>query len=239
MIKKVTVLVFVIFILNTGSAPASQKETDLLIENSIKRFQKVSDYTCILEKKVNKKGRIFYDPEIYVKYRKPAQYYFKWKEGRFKGQEVIYAEGENNNKIVAHSGGLFGFITLKLDPAGSIAMKRNHHSLQRSGMEKIFDILEASYSRHKSTGCGEIKIKGEGRIDGRSVLIMQGNFPENNGFYACKVIICFDTNLMLPLKVTVYDCSGNLYEEYTFHNLKLNVGWSEEDFDPENSEYNY
>jgi len=239
MINKLTALLSAIYIINGSSALASQKEVDLLIENSIKRFQQVTDYTCILEKKVNKKGRIFYDSKIYVKFRKPAKYYFKWKEGRFKGQEVIYVPGKNNDHIVAHSGGLFSFITLKLDPEGRIAMKRNHHSLRRSGMEKIFDILKDSYSRHKSTGCGEIKLEGEGRIDDRPVFIIEGNFPKKNGFYACRVIICMDKELMIPLKVTVYDWSGKLYEEYTFHNLKLNVGWNDKDFDPENSEYRF
>ncbi|MFC1494172.1 DUF1571 domain-containing protein [Thermodesulfobacteriota bacterium] len=239
LIKGLTLLVSVILMFNENSALASQKEIDLMIDKSIKQFQHVSDYRCILEKKVNKDGKIFYDPKIHVKYRKPAQYYFKWIEGRFKGQEVIYAEGKNNNHIMAHSGGLFGFITLKLDPGGRIAMKRNHHSLRKSGMEKVFDILDDSYQRHKLTGYGEIEFKGEERIDGRPVLVIQGDFPEKSGFYACRIIIYLDSELMLPLKITVYDWSGKLFEEYTFHDLKLNVGWSEKDFDPENCEYNF
>jgi outer membrane lipoprotein-sorting protein len=226
-------------ILTTDPTIASSGEVDTLLNDTIERFQHVSDYTCTLEKKVNKNGKILYDPEIYVKYKKPAKYYFKWEEGRFKGQEVIFAEGENNNHVVAHSSGLFGFITLQLDPEGTIAMRRNHHSLLRSGMEKIFDILEDSYNLHKKAGYGNIEIKGEGNIDGRTTLIVQGDFPEKRGFYARKIIIYLDKELIIPLKVTVYDWSGELFEEYVFHDLKLNVGWDEKDFDPENSEYNF
>ncbi|NLD36389.1 MAG: radical SAM protein [Desulfatiglans sp.] len=40
-------------------------------------------------------------------------------------------------------------------------------------------------------------------------------------------------------KVTVYDWSDKLYEEYTFHNLKFNVGLNEKDFDPDNDQYNF
>lgn len=239
LLKELTVLVSVTLILTADTTMASPRGVDALLNDTIKRFQYVSDYTCILEKKVNKNGKIYYDPKIYVKYKKPAKYYFKWEEGRFKGQEVIYAEGENNSQIVAHSGGLFGFITLYLDPEGRIAMRKNHHSLRKSGMEKIFNILEDSYYLHKKTGFGKIEMKGESRIDGRTTLIVQGDFPDKKGFYAGGIIIYLDKELMIPLKVTVYDWSGELFEEYTFHGLNLNVGWNEKDFDPENREYNF
>ena len=239
LLKELTVLLSVALILTADATMASPEEVDVLLNDTIERFQHISDYTCILEKKVNKNGTTYYDPKIFVKYKKPAKYYFKWEEGRFKGQEVIYAEGENNNQIVAHSGGLFGFITLHLDPEGNIAMRRNHHSLRKSGMEKIFDILEHSYTLHKKTGYGNIELKGESSIDGRTALIMQSDFPEKRGFYACRIIIYLDEELMIPLKVTVYDWSGELFEEYTFHDLKMNVGWDEKDFDPENREYNF
>jgi len=238
-IKELFISVSIIFIIHVDAVMASPKEVDILIENSIKRFQRVSDYTCVLEKKVNKGGVVFHDPEIYVKYRKPTQYYFKWKNGRFQGQEIIYAEGNNNNRIVAHSGGLFRFITFHLDPEGSIAMKRNHHSLRRSGMEKVIDILKESCRRHKKTGYGKIELKEESRIDDRAVWVVQGDFPEDMGFYASRITIFLSKEYTLPLKVIVYDWSGKLFEEYTFHNLKLNVGLDEKDFDPESSEYNF
>jgi hypothetical protein len=36
-------------------------------------------------------------------------------KGRFEGQEVIFDQGRNNNRIIGHYGGLLSFITLKLD----------------------------------------------------------------------------------------------------------------------------
>lgn len=245
MVKKEKVIIAsilfasIIFIQNVNISNADTKDIDLLIDKSVKKFQQVSDYTCILEKKVNKRGIVYYDPEIKVKFKKPAHYYFRWSKGKLKGREVIYAEGRNHNTIVAHSGGLFRFVTLHLNPEGRMAMKRNHHSLRRSGMEKIFDILDESYSKYRSTGCGSIILKGESRIDNRTVLVIQGEFPERMDFYAAKIIMYMDKEHMLPIKVSVYDRSGKLYEEYSFHDLKINVGLDEHDFDPENSEYNF
>ena len=218
---------------------AETKDADLLIKESLTRFQQVSDYTCTLEKKVKKDGEVYYDPEIIVKYKRPSHYYFKWGRGEFEGQEVIYADGHHDNKLVAHTGGLFRFINLHLDPDGKKAMERNHHSLRKSGMEKIFDILDKSWSRYKETGSGSIRVTGESRIDKRDVWVVHGDFPENKGFYAAKIILYLDRELMLPIKVSVYDWSDELYEEYTFHDLRINTGLDEADFDPDNSDYKY
>jgi hypothetical protein len=37
-------------------------------------------------------------------------------------------------------------------------MKRNHHPLKRSGLVKIYDILDDSYTKHKETGAGIIEL---------------------------------------------------------------------------------
>ena len=120
-----------------------------------------------------------------------------------------------------------------------MAMKRNHHSLRRSGLEKIFDILDESYSRSKITGRGTIVLTGGNKIDNRDVWVVEGEFPENMDFYAAKIILLIDREYMLPLKVSVYDWSDALYEEYTFHDLRINVGLDEKAFDHENEEYNF
>ncbi len=165
----------------------------------------MNDFTCTLEKKVNKKGVLYYAPEIRTKCKKPAHYYFKWGKGRFEGQEVIFDDGRNNNRIIGHYGGIFSFITLHIDPEGSIAMKSNHHPLKRSGLVKIYDILEDSYARHKETGAGIIELADEGMVDERAVWILKGLFPENMGFYNAKIYLYLDKEHLLPVKVTVYD----------------------------------
>ncbi|MFC1534340.1 DUF1571 domain-containing protein, partial [Thermodesulfobacteriota bacterium] len=185
-----TQFLILLCILKVNSSIAfSADDIDQLICSSIKEFNKLADYTCNLDKRVNKNSIIYNDPAILVKYKKPKHYYFRWKKGRFKGQEVIYVAGRNNDKIVAHSGGIFRFFTLRLDPDGSRAMKRNHHSLRESGMEKIMSIIEDNYNRSKKTGLGLIRYMGEDWIDGKNVWVINATFPDNHGFYAHKINI--------------------------------------------------
>lgn len=236
----IIIQILTVHIPKTGNAEAF-KDVDVnhIILNSINEFKNVSDYTCRLYKKVNKAGRILNDQNILVKYKKPAHYYFRWKEGRFKGREVIYVAGQNNDKIVAHTGGLFRLFTFHLDPEGHEAMRRNHHSLRESGMEKIMTIIESNYYRSKQTGLGEIQLLGENSIDGRNVWVIHCEFPENRDFYAHKIILYIDKELKLPVKVTVFDWDDLLFEEYCFRDLQINTGIGEKEFDPENPGYNF
>jgi outer membrane lipoprotein-sorting protein len=233
------ILLFLCFMECVNTSMAASYDVDYVIKESMIRFEQLSDFTGTLEKKVNKEGVVYYDPEIRVKYKKPSHYYFKWGKGGFEGQEVIFVKGSNNNKLVGHYGGLFSFITLHVDPEGCIAMKRNHHPLTLSGMQKIYDILEDSYNRYKATGEGNIELAGVGMVDNRAVWVIYGEFPKDKNFYAARIYLYIDKEHLLPLKVTVYDWSDALYEEYTFHDLKINVGLNEKDFNHQNDKYNF
>lgn len=237
--KVTTVVLSTLLALKISPGVAHSVNVDQIIHHSIEKFKKVYDYTCKLDKKVKKNGTIHTDLGIFVKYKKPKHYYFRWEQGGFKGQEVIFVSGRNNGKIVAHPGGVFQFVTLRLDPDGHMAMKRNHHSLRESGMEKIMSIIENDYYRSEKTGLGMIRLAGEDRIDGNDVWVIHGVFPEDRGFYAHSIVVYFDQTLRLPIKITVYDGSNTLIEEYVFRNLRINVGFREWDFDPGNPEYGF
>ena len=58
-------------------------------------------------------------------------------------------------------------------------------------------------------------------------------------YYASKMVLWIDKELMLPIKAMIYDHYGKLYEVYEHHDLKVNVGLKAKDFDPKNKEYDF
>jgi hypothetical protein len=140
---------------------------------------------------------------------------------------------------VAHPGGILQFMTFHLDPEGRLAMQRNRHSLQHSGMEKIIYLIESNYQRAREKGLDAIQYIGEDRIDGRDTWIVEGRFPANQDFYAHRVIVTIDKTMALPVMVSIFDWSEGLIEEYVFRDLKINIGFTENDFDPGNPDYNF
>jgi hypothetical protein len=58
-------------------------------------------------------------------------------------------------------------------------------------------------------------------------------------FYAGRMVLWIDDEKQLPLQIDLYDHEGNLYEHYEHHDLKLNVGLTDADFDPKNPAYRF
>ena len=218
---------------------AADEEVRPIIMDAIERFKTVRDYTCRLDKRVDKGGVLHEDLAIQVKYKKPAHYYFRWTTGTAKGREVIFAAGRYDDQLVAHPGGFFQFVTLRLDPEGRAAMRENRHSLHHSGLEQILHLVDADYRRARNMGLEAVHLLGERHLDDRSVWCLRGSFPEHRGFYAKTVLLYIDKELHLPVKISIRDGSGRLVEEYVFHELKLDTGLSEEDFDPGNPAYDF
>lgn len=224
---------------NLGTGRAGERTVHRLIADAVDQFNLVEDYTCRLDKTVRKGSVLYSDRDIAVKYKKPAHYYFRWNSGIARGREVIFVHGRYNDKLVAHPGGIFKQMTLRLDPEGYLAMRENRHSLKSSGMEKIIALISSNVALARSKGLDVIHYIGEERFDGKPATVVEGRFPEEEGFYARRIRLYFCPTVKLPLKVSIYDGSGELVEAYEFHDLKINVGLSDDDFNPHNPQYGY
>jgi hypothetical protein len=58
-------------------------------------------------------------------------------------------------------------------------------------------------------------------------------------YYAGRLVVWIDEERQFPLQIDLYDHEGNLYEHYEHHDLKVNVGLTDADFDPKNPAYRF
>lgn len=58
-------------------------------------------------------------------------------------------------------------------------------------------------------------------------------------YYAGRLVLWIDDELQLPLQIDLYDHEGHLYEHYEHHDLKVNVGLTDADFNPKNPAYRF
>ena len=63
------------------------------------------------------------------------------------GVEVLYCEGENDDKAHVNPSG-FPWFTLHLDPMGSIMRKNQHHTILNSGYDLVVSILEFLFDKY-------------------------------------------------------------------------------------------
>jgi hypothetical protein len=176
---------------------------------------------------------------IIFKFRKPQSYYLKWTEGSQEGMECIFSKGKYNDKDVVHLAGILKFITLRLDPEGSLAKRGRRHSIIEADIGYIIRTIRTNYEKAKIAHEGVFSITAGDSTMSFGILVITAEFPEGKDYYSQRIIIQHDTVLGIPVKFSVIGWEGELIEEYSFSNIVMNSGLTDKDFDIDNPSYGY
>jgi outer membrane lipoprotein-sorting protein len=233
--KFIHILIWTILI----STQAHAFDPGQIISDAIRSYDQVRDYTCLFYKKELVQEKYIEQKNIIMKHRKPSSFYLKWTEENEKGTEVIYVQGRNDNKLKAHTGGALKWLTLNLDPGGSIAMKNNRHTVLDAHIGKIIDICDKNYTLAKQLNVGTFELCEERRIGGEPKICIKATFPDDRRFYGAIIYIYVHKEFKFPVAVEIYGWNNELLEKYEYTNVKLNVGLTDKDFDPKNKEYEF
>jgi hypothetical protein len=165
-----------------------------------------------------------------------------------RGQEVIFIDGKNNGNMWAHTTGvqdkLVGTVSLK--PDGLVAMRNQRYPLTEIGMTNMVRRLIEVGQHDMNYGECEVKFFPGAKINDRSCTCIQVTHPtprKNFLFHVARIFV--DDEYNLPLRYESYDWpkeaggAPELLDEYTFLNLKLNNGFTDEDFDIHNPRYRF
>ncbi|HYA41625.1 MAG TPA: DUF1571 domain-containing protein [Syntrophobacteraceae bacterium] len=212
-----------------------------LLELMEASYAKVNDYQAVFRKQERVEGKLLPEETILLKFQKPLRIYMNWISDPLRGQEALYVEGKNDNKLVAHRGGILGVITLSLDPGGAAAMKGNRHPITDTGFGFIVEQLNNNINRALRHGELQITRIGEEYFEGRPATVVEAGFtPREAGKYPCsRLVIHIDRELMLPIGNFFYDEKGVLLEKYSYTDVKLNVGFTDVDFSRYNEKYRF
>lgn len=218
----------------------------------------VVDYECTMIKHERVGQQLAEPQEMFARIRnrkvkdgevdKPLSVYLKFtKPDSLKGQQVLWVEGQNNGKLIARAGGTFGALTpsVWLVPTGPIAMRGSRYSIEKIGIENLVaELVEKGERDRKHDEC-EVEIVDD-TFEDRACTRIEVRHPhprEHFDFHIARIHV--DRELKVPIHYAAYtwpDADSQepqLLEEYTYRDLKLNVGLSDADFDPSNSAYGF
>ncbi len=250
----------------TASEPTAKVEHPLdpavaIAKNSLAQIKaNIQDYECTMVKREQIKGTVM-DPEyMAVKIRNrqivdgqtvvPFSVYMRFiKPDAVKGREVIYVENQNSNKLVAHEsrdkigGRLLPTVWLRTDSA--LAMHNNRYPITEIGIETLTRRLIERGERDRQHLDTQVEFLKGAKINKRVCTCLQVTHPEKKpglDFNVARIFI--DDELQTPIRYEAHDWSGvdgktQLIEEYTYLDLKVNVGLSETDFDHKNPNYKF
>jgi hypothetical protein len=164
------------------------------------------------------------------------------------GREAIHVAGRDSGKVLVHDvgwGKLLGG-TLALDPRGARAMEDCRHPITEAGFGHMLDTIAERWAIELKPGETEVTIRTDRKVGDRPCTLIVSTHPERRpGYMFHSVRVYIDQEHGVPIRFEAYDWpeSGGtapaLVEEYSFARLKVNVGLTERDFDPANTQYSF
>ncbi len=163
-----------------------------------------------------------------------------------KGREVIWVEGQNGGKLIAHETGIRNLMNVKLDPKGAIAMHEERYPITEIGMENLAVRLMEAGTREKKYGECEVRVAENAKIGDHLCDMVEVTHPVQRShfdFYRTRVF--FSQKLNMPIRYVSWSWPTKpggepvLEEEYTYLNVRVNVGLTDTDFDTDNPSYRF
>lgn len=216
----------------------------------------IKDYTATLVKRERISGELMDHEFATIKVRHervengkvvPFAVYLKFlKPKAIAGREVIWVKGMNNGKLVAHEGGGSILPSVWLAPDGFLAMRGQKYPITEVGMENLAVKLIERANQDMQKGPCQVQITPNFKVNGRNCTLLQVTHPEKDPkylFHLARVYV--DSELNIPIRYEAYlwpSTQGGkpeLDEEYTYVDVKTNIGLTDADFDSNNPNYNF
>jgi hypothetical protein len=212
------------------------------------RYQAVSDYTCTFYKRERVDGQLTELNVMRMKVRtNPHSVYFKFQQPS-RGREAIYIAGRNGGKILAHDVGFNKLLagTLQLEPTSARAMENCRHPITEAGIGALLDTVARRWALELSPDESVMTFRGDVTVGANRCTMIESTHPARRPhFLYYRVRLFIDQELGLPIRFEAYnwptekDGPGDLAEEYSYMNLRLNVGLRDIDFDAANPNYSF
>ena len=125
-------------------------------------------------------------------------------------------------------------------------MKGQRYPMSEIGIENLVVKLIERGARDRKRGECEVEFRKGAKINGRNCTVIQITHPIRRPFFDFHIARIFiDNKLNVPIRYAAYDWPKSpkdkpeVTEEYTYLNLKVNVGLNDMDFNVKNPDYNF
>lgn len=233
-----------LLMLATAAASASAKEPidpELWLQQAETAYAQVKRYTAVFHKQQRVAGKLLPEETILLKFRKPSSLYMKWIKAPYKGSELLYVPGWNNDRVRAHRGGLLRMITRDLAPTAPELMADNLRPVTSTGIGFLLESVAKNLRKALKAGHLSFAQPGEERVYGSRTQIVEIGVPAQKAkdYDACRFVVNQDLVTRMLIRIRTYDCRGQLVENYGYEHLDLDAPLSDADFDPKNPAYHF
>ena len=215
-------------------------------ERGLPAIERLKDYSATLVRRERIRGKLggYEYASIKIRHEPFSVYACFQAPAAVRGQEVVYTVGQNQGNLLAHK--MRVPVTVSLDPDGLIAMSGRHYPLTEIGLVNLVRRLVEVGQQDVHYGECEVKYFTGAKVNDRVCTVIQVVHPtprDQFRFHLARVFV--DDELMVPIRYESHDWprepggQPELIEEYTYLDLKLNNGFTDEDFSARNPAYHF
>ena len=246
-------------LLKPGDELTMREVLELATESLDYLSQNVTDYTARFEKiEASSDGNPPELTEMLLKVQTrfrdgqteaPRRLYLRFtKPESVTGREVIWRQDKYDGLMAVHEVGfLLNLSTLWLDPEGLIAMQGQRHPISELGIVKLTEQLIERGGRDLENPNISISVDHNFVFDGRKskliTVLRQQPIKDEDDYQRAEIVVDSVNNLVVAFRSYALEEAGTdpprLLESYAYHDLEINVGLSETDFDTSNKQYNF
>lgn len=215
-------------------------------EASLAALEEIKDYSTILFKKEAIQNKLVNQTLTMKARHEPFSVYLKFEEPHA-GREVIYVDGVNKGRFIVHETGLKALAgTLSFTPTSKEALAENRYPITQAGMAKMLEIVVAQWKADAQYQEVQVKEVANMKVGEEACLMIETVHPQpRDHFKFHKTRLYLHNDTQLPIRLEQYmwpEKEGGepvLVEEYTYTQIKTNIGLTDIDFDKTNPAYQF
>jgi hypothetical protein len=194
----------------------------------------VKDYSCYLVSQERVKGKLLEQNTIEMKVKsEPFSVYMRWlAPDKFKGQEVAFVAGKNNNKMRVKSNvlgsNIVGFVSI--DPSDPRVLQHSRHTILEAGLATMIDQNLKHWQISRSVGKTKVTV-GESTYNKRNCFRVEITaLDAAAASYCYRTVIYMEKESKIPIRMENYDANNELIEMFSYADLRFNTDLRDEFF---------
>ncbi len=210
--------------------PQPKVKEELSIREILKEmeeaYEEVEDYQCIcIAQQLSRFGRKMHEPKVLrLSFKRPDMMHAIGLQGVEEGAEAVFRDG----KVKGTHRRYFPFVVFTFD-ADSATARSPRHGL-RLDKSHPGGLIERANHYHRE---GRIEVVGIEKIEGRDAYCLAMIPKKREGEHPItKELLWVDKEKFLPIQHAIYEEGDRFAESRTFKDLKINLGLSDELFEP-------
>jgi len=210
-----------------------------LLKWSLENYQKnIRDYTTSFSKQERINGKLKPIQEMSVCFKEqPFSLLMEWEKNAGVIDKLLYVEGSYDNQMIVHPTGIFSWVkSVKRQPDCKKARESNLRTCDQFGFARNLKNLLRIYDRAQKKNDLRTNFLGINEVLGRRCITIERILPPRKNYPDARMVINLDVENLLPIDLTSYDWQGNLISRYTYGDLKVNTGLTDNNFLPQTNQ---